>query len=156
MGNHLMLVDLRQRPAKGKHALDRASITCNKNNIPYHHEKPTLTSGIRLGTPAGSARGFGPGEFRQTGKMTAKVMDGLPKNGEAGDTQMEAHVSYRVEDLCVRLPIYQGLRYREGVRWLAFVDGRDAKPLTTAVKAAWSLRRRREVSPSRNFYKAQK
>ena len=110
--NHLMLVDLRPKQAKGKHAehaLDRASITCNKNNIPYDDEKPALTSGIRLGTPAGTTRGFGPAEFRQIGQMIAEVVDGLRKNGEAGDAQVEAHVRQRVEDLCARFPIYEGL-----------------------------------------------
>ena len=110
--NHLMLVDLRPKQAKGKHAehaLDRASITCNKNNIPYDDEKPALTSGIRLGTPAGTTRGFGPAEFRQIGQMIAEVVDGLRKNGEAGDAQVESHVRQRVEDLCARFPIYEGL-----------------------------------------------
>ena len=110
--NHLMLVDLRPKQAKGKHAehaLDRASITCNKNNIPYDDEKPALTSGIRLGTPAGTTRGFGPAEFRQIGQMIAEVVDGLRKNGESGDAQVEAHVRQRVEDLCARFPIYEGL-----------------------------------------------
>jgi glycine hydroxymethyltransferase len=110
--NHLMLVDLRPKQAKGKHAeiaLDRASITCNKNNIPFDTEKPALTSGIRLGTPAGTTRGFGVAEFRQIGKMIAEVVDGLRRNGEAGDAQVEAHVRARVEELCARFPIYQGL-----------------------------------------------
>jgi glycine hydroxymethyltransferase len=110
--NHLMLVDLRPKQAKGKHAehaLDRASITCNKNNIPYDDEKPALTSGIRLGTPAGTTRGFGTEEFRQIGQMIAEVVDGLRKNGEAGDAQIEAHVRLRVEELCARFPVYEGL-----------------------------------------------
>ncbi len=110
--NHLMLVDLRPKQAKGKHAehaLDRASITCNKNNIPYDDEKPALTSGIRLGTPAGTTPGFGPAEFRQIGQMIAEVVDGLRKNGESGDAQVEAHVRQRVEELCARFPIYEGL-----------------------------------------------
>lgn len=110
--NHLMLVDLRPKQAKGKHAekaLDRASITCNKNNIPYDDEKPALTSGIRLGTPAGTTRGFGTEEFRQIGQMIAEVVDGLRKNGEAGDAQIEAHVRQKVEDLCARFPVYEGL-----------------------------------------------
>ena len=110
--NHSMLVDLRPKHAKGKHAekaLDRASITCNKNNIPYDDEKPTLTSGIRLGTPAGTTRGFGPEEFRQIGQMISEVVDGLRKNGESGDAQIEAHVRDRVEAMCARFPIYEGL-----------------------------------------------
>ncbi|MET0252173.1 MAG: serine hydroxymethyltransferase [Novosphingobium sp.] len=110
--NHLMLVDLRPKQAKGKHAekaLDRAAITCNKNNIPFDPEKPVLTSGIRLGSPAGTTRGFGPAEFRQIGQWIAEVVDGLRKNGEAGDAQVEQAVSQRVEALCNRFPIYQEL-----------------------------------------------
>jgi len=110
--NHLMLVDLRPYQAKGKHAekaLDRASITCNKNAIPNDPEKPFVTSGIRLGTPAGTTRGFGPEEFRQVGKLIAEVVEGLRKNGEEGDAQVEASVRSRVEELCARFPIYQGM-----------------------------------------------
>jgi glycine hydroxymethyltransferase len=110
--NHLMLVDLRPKQAKGKHAehaLDRASITCNKNNIPFDTEKPALTSGLRLGTPAGTTRGFGVAEFRQIGQLIAEVVEGLRKNGEAGDAQIEAHVGARVADLCARFPVYPGL-----------------------------------------------
>lgn len=110
--NHSMLVDLRPKQAKGKHAehaLDRASITCNKNNIPFDTEKPALTSGLRLGTPAGTTRGFGTAEFRQIGVWIAEVVDGLRKNGEAGDAQIESHVAGKVSDLCARFPIYQDL-----------------------------------------------
>ncbi len=110
--NHSMLVDLRPKQAKGKHAekaLDRAGITCNKNNIPFDTEKPMLTSGIRLGSPAGTTRGFGVAEFRAIGQMIAEVVEGLRKNGEAGDGQVEAHVRQRVADLCARFPIYPGL-----------------------------------------------
>ncbi len=110
--NHLMLVDLRPYNAKGKHAekaLDRASITCNKNGIPNDPEKPFVTSGIRLGTPAGTTRGFGPAEFRLIGQLIAEVCEGLRKNGEEGDAQVEASVAARVEELCARFPIYQGL-----------------------------------------------
>ena len=110
--NHLMLVDLRPYNAKGKHAekaLDRAAITCNKNGIPNDPEKPFVTSGIRLGTPAGTTRGFGPEEFGQIGKLIAEVVEGLRKNGEQGDAQVEAGVKTRVEELCARFPIYQGL-----------------------------------------------
>ncbi|HEY1606246.1 MAG TPA: serine hydroxymethyltransferase [Allosphingosinicella sp.] len=110
--NHLMLVDLRPKEAKGKHAekaLDRASITCNKNGIPFDPEKPFVTSGIRLGTPAGTTRGFGPAEFREIGGMIAEVVEGLRKNGEAGDGQIEASVKRRVEALCARFPIYPDL-----------------------------------------------
>jgi glycine hydroxymethyltransferase len=107
--NHLMLVDLRPKEAKGKHAehaLDRASITCNKNNIPFDTEKPALTSGLRLGSPAGTTRGFGPAEFRDIGRMIADVVEGLRKNGEAGDGQIEARVKEEAEALCARFPIY--------------------------------------------------
>jgi glycine hydroxymethyltransferase len=110
--NHLMLVDLRPYNAKGKHAekaLDRAAITCNKNGIPNDPEKPFVTSGIRLGTPAGTTRGFGPAEFRQVGQLIAEVVEGLRNNGEAGDAQVEQSVKARVEELCARFPIYQGL-----------------------------------------------
>jgi glycine hydroxymethyltransferase len=110
--NHLLLVDLRPKQAKGKHAehaLDRASITCNKNNIPFDTEKPALTSGLRLGSPAGTTRGFGPAEFRQIGRWIAEVVDGLRKNGEAGDGQVEARVAGEVAELCRRFPIYPGL-----------------------------------------------
>ena len=108
--NHLMLVDLRPKQAKGKHAekaLDRASITCNKNGIPFDPEKPFVTSGIRLGTPAATTRGFGEAEFREVGGMIAEVVEGLRKNGEAGDAQVEQSVARRVEELCARFPIYQ-------------------------------------------------
>ncbi len=107
--NHSMLVDLRPKQAKGKHAehaLDRASITCNKNNIPFDTEKPALTSGLRLGSPAGTTRGFGPAEFRDIGRMIADVVEGLRKNGEAGDGQIEARVKEEAEALCARFPIY--------------------------------------------------
>ena len=112
--NHLMLVDLRPYQAKGKHAekaLDRAAITCNKNGIPFDPEKPFVTSGIRLGTPAGTTRGFGEAEFTQIGKLIAEVVDGLRKNGEMGDAQVEASVQARVEELCGHFPIYPGLGY---------------------------------------------
>ena len=109
--NHSMLVDLRPKQAKGKHAeiaLDRASITCNKNNIPFDTEKAMLTSGIRLGTPAGTTRGFGVAEFRQIGRMIADVVEGLRKNGAEGDGQIEARIKAEAEALCARFPIYPG------------------------------------------------
>jgi len=109
--NHLMLVDLRPKNAKGKHAekaLDRASITCNKNGIPFDPEKPFVTSGIRLGTPAGTTRGFGEAEFREIGGLIAEVVEGLRKNGEEGDAQVEQSVARRVGELCARFPIYPG------------------------------------------------
>jgi glycine hydroxymethyltransferase len=110
--NHLMLVDLRPKQAKGKFAekaLDRASITCNKNGIPFDPEKPFVTSGIRLGTPAGTTRGFGEAEFATIGGMIAEVVDGLRKNGPEGDAQVEQSVASRVEDLCAKFPIYPDL-----------------------------------------------
>lgn len=110
--NHLMLVDLRPYGAKGSHAekaLDRAFITCNKNNIPFDTEKAMLTSGIRLGTPAGTTRGFGPAEFTLIGQWIAEVVEGLRKNGEAGDAQVEASVAARVQELCAKFPIYEGM-----------------------------------------------
>jgi len=109
-----MLVDLRPYGAKGKHAekaLDRASITCNKNSIPFDNEKPLLTSGIRLGTPAGTTRGFGEAEFTQIGKWIAQVVDGLRKNGPEGDAQVEARVAAEVAEMCARFPIYPKLGY---------------------------------------------
>ena len=110
--NHLMLVDLRPKQANGKFtekALDRAFITCNKNSIPFDPAKPFVTSGIRLGTPAGTTRGFGVQEFREIGDMIADVVEGLRKNGEAGDGQIEAAVRARVEALTARFPIYPEL-----------------------------------------------
>ena len=105
--NHLMLVDLRPKGATGKAAeaaLGRANITCNKNAIPYDPEKPFVTSGIRLGTPAGTTRGFGQDEFRRIGQLIAQVVDGV-KNGE-GDAAVEAKVKAEVLDITARFPIY--------------------------------------------------
>jgi len=105
---HLMLVDLRPKGAKGKpaeHALDRAAITCNKNAVPFDTEKATITSGVRLGTPAGTTRGFGPDEFRQIGKLIVEVVDAVAKK-EDGDAQVEQSVARRVGELCERFPIY--------------------------------------------------
>ena len=107
--NHLLLVDLRPKQAKGNHAekaLDRAFITCNKNAIPYDPEKPFVTSGIRLGTPAGTTRGFGPQEFRTIGTAIADVIDGLRDSGEIGGEEVEACVRERILDLCARFPLY--------------------------------------------------
>jgi len=106
---HLMLVDLRPKNAKGNHtekALDRAFITTNKNAIPFDTEKPAITSGIRLGSPAGTTRGFGPAEFKDIGKLIVEVVDAVAKKGEAGDPDVEASVRSRVADLCRRFPIY--------------------------------------------------
>jgi glycine hydroxymethyltransferase len=106
---HLMLVDLRPKNAKGNHtekALDRAFITTNKNAIPFDTEKPAITSGIRLGTPAGTTRGFGISEFKEIGKLIVEVVDAVASKGEAGDPEVEASVRSRVADLCRRFPIY--------------------------------------------------
>jgi glycine hydroxymethyltransferase len=107
---HVMLVDLRPKNATGRaaeKALDRANITCNKNAIPFDTEKPAITSGIRLGSPAGTTRGFGQAEFKDVGKWIVEVVDAVAKHGEAGDPAVEASVRERVMALCKRFPIYQ-------------------------------------------------
>ncbi len=106
---HVMLVDLRPKHVTGKaaeKALDRAFITCNKNAIPFDPEKPTVTSGIRLGSPAGTTRGFGVEEFREIGRLIIEVIDALAEKGEAGDPAVEESVRNRVLSLCRRFPIY--------------------------------------------------
>jgi glycine hydroxymethyltransferase len=106
---HLMLVDLRKKGVTGKAAeasLGRAYITCNKNGIPFDPAPFTITSGIRLGTPAGTTRGFGPAEFRQVGALITEVLDGLATNGEEGNGKVEASVRKRVKALTDRFPIY--------------------------------------------------
>jgi len=108
--NHLLLVDLRPKKLTGKAseiALGRAHITCNKNGVPFDPQKPFITSGIRLGTPAGTTRGFGAAEFREVGRMIIEVLDGLAKNGDAGDAQIENRVKEQATALCRRFPIYQ-------------------------------------------------
>ena len=108
---HLMLVDLRKKRITGKVAeiaLGRAHITCNKNGIPYDPEKPFVTSGIRLGTPACTTRGFGIAEFRQVGAMVAEVLDALSQKGAEEDAAVEANVRDKVKRLVGRFPIYQG------------------------------------------------
>ncbi len=107
--NHSMLVDLTAKDVTGKAAeagLDRAWLTCNKNGIPFDTRSPFVTSGIRLGTPAGTTRGFGPAEFRTVGKLIAEVIDGLSKNGPEGDAQIEESVRSRVSELCDAFPVY--------------------------------------------------
>jgi glycine hydroxymethyltransferase len=107
--NHLMLVDLTAKDVTGKAAekgLGRAFLTCNKNGIPFDVRSPFVTSGIRLGTPAGTTRGFREDEFRAIGAMIAEVVDGMARNGDEGDGQVEARVRDRVEALCARFPIY--------------------------------------------------
>ncbi|WP_088309992.1 serine hydroxymethyltransferase [Novosphingobium sp. B 225] len=110
--NHLMLVDLSAKDVTGKAAekgLDRAWLTCNKNGVPYDTRSPFVTSGIRLGTPAGTTRGFGEEEFTTIGQLIAEVVDGMSRNGDDGDGQVEARVRDRVEELCSRFPIYPEL-----------------------------------------------
>jgi glycine hydroxymethyltransferase len=107
--SHVMLVDLRPKKLTGniaEKALDRAGLTCNKNGIPFDPEKPMVTSGIRLGTPAGTTRGFKESEFRQIGGMIATVLDGLAANGEEGNAAAERTVRAQVESLCKQFPIY--------------------------------------------------
>jgi len=109
---HLMLVDLRPKKLTGnkaEKALGRAHITCNKNGIPFDTEKPTITSGVRLGTPAGTTRGFGEPEFRQIGRWIIEVVEGLAANGEDGNSAVEAKVRAEVEAMCQRFPIYPDL-----------------------------------------------
>jgi glycine hydroxymethyltransferase len=106
---HLMLVDLRPKKATGRaaeKALDRARITCNKNAIPFDTEKPAITSGIRLGTPAATTRGFGPVEFREVGRMIVEIVEAVARNGEDGERECEARVRDRVGELCRAFPIY--------------------------------------------------
>jgi len=106
---HLMLVDLRPKGLKGNvvdAALERAGITCNKNGIPFDPEKPMVTSGIRLGTPAGTSRGFGAEEFRLIGNLISDVLDGLVANPDDNST-VEAQVLAQVETLCKRFPLYK-------------------------------------------------
>ncbi|SNT22746.1 serine hydroxymethyltransferase [Antarctobacter heliothermus] len=109
---HVVLVDLRPKDVKGnatEKALGRAHITCNKNGVPFDPEKPTVTSGIRLGSPAGTTRGFGEAEFRQIADWIIEVVDGLAANGEDGNTEVEAKVKAEVAALCARFPIYTDL-----------------------------------------------
>ena len=106
---HVLLVDLRPKGVKGnatEKALGRANITCNKNGVPFDPEKPTVTSGIRLGSPAGTTRGFGEAEFRQIADWIIEVVDGLAANGEEANAAVEAKVRSEVTELCARFPIY--------------------------------------------------
>jgi len=108
---HLMLVDLRKKRLTGKvaeAALGRARITCNKNGIPFDPEKPMVTSGVRLGTPAGTTRGFGIAEFRQIGDLIVEMLDALARNGAEEDEAAEAGVRGKVGHLVARFPIYEG------------------------------------------------
>ena len=110
--NHLCLADLRPKGVTGKAteaALGRAHITCNKNGVPFDPEKPFVTSGVRLGAPAGTTRGFKEAEFRQIARWIVEVVDGLASNGEEGNAEVEARVKAEVEALCAQFPLYQGL-----------------------------------------------
>ncbi|MEM9031140.1 MAG: serine hydroxymethyltransferase, partial [Pseudomonadota bacterium] len=107
---HLMLVDLRPKGVKGnatETALGRAHITCNKNGIPFDTEKPMVTSGVRLGTPAGTTRGFGEPEFRQIADWIVEVVDGLSANGAEDNSAVEEKVKAEVIALCQKFPVYQ-------------------------------------------------
>jgi len=107
--SHIVLVDLRPKKLTGKvvdEALERAGITCNKNSVPFDPEKPFVTSGIRLGTPAGTTRGFGPAEWKEVGTLILEVVDGLAANGEDGNADTEKAVKEKVRKLCQRFPIY--------------------------------------------------
>jgi glycine hydroxymethyltransferase len=108
--NHLMLVDLRPKGVKGNAAeksLERAGITCNKNAIPFDPQKPTVTSGIRLGSPAPTTRGFGIAEFQTVGGMILEVLDGLAAKGDEANSAVEESVKQRAIELCERYPIYR-------------------------------------------------
>ena len=107
--SHLMLVDLQRKNVTGKAteaALERANITCNKNGVPFDPKSPFVTSGVRLGSPAGTTRGFREAEFKQIGQLIARVVDGLAANGDEGNGEVEAAVKREVLDLTARFPIY--------------------------------------------------
>ena len=108
--SHLMLVDLRPKGVTGKAAeasLERAHITANKNAIPFDPEKPAITSGIRLGSPAATTRGFGSAEFREIGLMITEVLDALARSNDGTNDAAEQAVASRVQSLCARFPIYR-------------------------------------------------
>ncbi|WP_046865268.1 serine hydroxymethyltransferase [Microvirga massiliensis] len=108
--NHLMLVDLRPKKLTGKAAeaaLGRAHITCNKNGVPFDPEKPMVTSGIRLGTPACTTRGFGAAEFRHVGELIIATLEGLAQSGESGNAAVENSVRQHAQELTRRFPIYE-------------------------------------------------
>jgi glycine hydroxymethyltransferase len=110
--NHIVLVDLRPKGVTGnitEQALERAGLTCNKNAIPFDPEPPMVTSGVRLGTPAGTTRGFGAEEFKQVGELIADVLDGI-KDKPEGNAKVEAQVNAKVKALCARFPIYPSLK----------------------------------------------
>ncbi|WP_332687402.1 serine hydroxymethyltransferase [Devosia sp.] len=106
---HMVLVDLRPKGVKGRdaeHALERAGLTCNKNAIPFDPEKPAITSGVRVGTSAGTTRGFGQAEFKRVGELILQVIDALAAAGPEGDAAVEKRVLAEVRDICARFPIY--------------------------------------------------
>src|SRR5262249_30607235 len=106
------LVDLRPQNLTGKaadHSLHNAGITCNKNGIPFDTQPPTNPSGIRIGSPAGTTRGFGVAEFTQIGDMIAEALDGLAKTNSADNAAAEQKVRAKVAELCARFPVYQGM-----------------------------------------------
>ena len=110
--SHIVLLDLRPKGLTGKdteEALERAGMTCNKNAVPFDPEPPMVTSGVRLGTPAATTRGFGPAEWKQVGEMIIEVLDGLKANGVEGNAELEKTVKAKVEALCARFPIYSTL-----------------------------------------------
>ncbi len=110
--SHLLLVDLRPKRVTGRAAeasLERAHMTANKNAIPFDPEKPAITSGIRLGTPAATTRGFGQAEFRQVGEMIDAVIEGLSRSNDGSNAAVEAEIGARVRELCARFPIYPQL-----------------------------------------------
>jgi glycine hydroxymethyltransferase len=108
--SHLLLVDLRPKRVTGKAAeasLERARITANKNAIPFDPEKPAITSGVRLGSPAATTRGFGTEEFRQVGLMINEVLEGIGKSNDGANDAVEKAVGARVKQLCARFPLYR-------------------------------------------------
>ncbi len=107
--SHIVLVDLRPKGLSGKdteEALERAGMTCNKNAVPFDPAPPMVTSGVRLGTPAATSRGFGVEEFNLVGQYAIEVLDGLKANGAEGNAAVEAEVKAKVDALCKRFPIY--------------------------------------------------
>jgi len=109
--SHIVLVDLRPKGLTGKAAeasLERVGMTCNKNGIPFDPEKPMVTSGVRLGTPAATTRGFGTAEFTLVGELITEVLDGLAASNSTDNSAVEAKVRGRIHDLCGHFPIYNG------------------------------------------------
>jgi glycine hydroxymethyltransferase len=110
--SHVVLVDLRPKNLTGKAteaSLERASMTCNKNGVPFDPQKPMVTSGVRLGTPAATTRGFGVAEFTLVGELISEVLDGLAASNSGDNAAVEAQVKERVQTLCRRFPIYPTL-----------------------------------------------